>query len=131
MATALYNKRVIDRATTILEDKRRAAQEAAEEFFIAKDINGIKLCWMGRVVRAMDKAKDVPAEKQQDYRALVNGIVEQAEAAHKRQRDTWLAYVETAKFAAEKPIPLDISACQCEGCKMVEENNQRMANLHQ
>lgn len=123
MATALY-ERVKAPKTTIVEDKRREAIEAAVEYFKPKKVNGVELCWQGRVIRAMDRAATVPADKQQDYRALVNGIIEKAEEANKKQRDTWLAYVETAQFSAERVEIIDIAQCQCDGCKLIEENNR-------
>ena len=113
MATALYERK-IKQKSTILDDKRREAIEAAVEYFKPKKVNGVELCWQGRV----------PVDKQQDYRALVNGIVEKAEEANKKQRDTWLAYVETAQFSAERVEIIDIAQCQCDGCKLIEENNR-------
>lgn len=110
--------------TNILEERYTEALSAAKEFFLAKDVNGIKLCWMGRVVRAMARAAEIEPTKQQDYRALVNGLVEQAEAANRRQKETWDTYIETARFAAEKPVLIDLPQCQCEGCRLIEENNR-------
>jgi len=126
MATALY-ERVKAPKTTIVEDKRREAIEAAVEYFKPKKVNGVPVCWQGRIVKAMDRAATIPADKQEDYRALVNGLVEKAEEANKRQRDTWLAYVEAANFSAEKVEPIELPQCQCEGCLLIEENNRLIA----
>lgn len=131
MTTKLYEtKKSQSKHLSTIEDKRREALEAAVQYFEPQDFNGVKLCWSGRVVRAMDRAQGVPAEKQSDYRALVNGIIEKAEEANKRQRDTWLAYVEMCNFSAEKVEIIDLPACTCEGCRLVEENNKMIANLN-
>lgn len=129
MATALY-KPVRKEKTSILEDKRREAEQAAREFFLAKDINGVSLCWSGRVIRAIDKMPTIPAEKLAGYKEALEKVIEQANAANVHQAEAWRAYEVTAQFSAEKPIPFDLPQCQCEGCKMVEENNQRIANLN-
>ena len=85
MATALYERK-IKQKSTILDDKRREAIEAAVEYFKPKKVNGVPVCWQGRIVKAMDRAATIPADKQEDYRALVNGLVEKAEEANKRQQ---------------------------------------------
>lgn len=128
MATALYKP--VRKQQTILEDKRREAEEAAKEFFLPKDINGVSLCWMGRVVRAIDKIPTVPAEKLAGYTKALEKVIEEANAANVRQTEAWRAYEVIAQFSAEKTIPFDLPQCQCDGCKLVEENNQRIANLN-
>lgn len=111
-----------------LADAFAAAESACAAYFRAEEVRpGVSLCARGRVVRALDiigkhtNTEDLPSLKMR--------YLELCKTADERRR-AWIAadrhYNDLCARAGIAPTPTAVDACQCDGCKLMEANDQHI-----